>query len=444
MNIQKRILGFLMLVVLFAASGCVKDDFDAPDNGGCIDEGLTANITIAALKSRYTSGNLKITDSLIIEGVVISSDQEGNFYKEMVIQDATGGILLLIDQTNMYTDFPVGRKVYVNMLNLYLSNYGGLIQVGASINADDNSLERIPQSLVADFIKKGPCNQELVPLEVAVGDLDPVVHQSRLIKLTSVKMADNDANVSWATVGGSSAKNRTIADCNNTAIIARTSDFARFAGTLTPTQRFDITGVFSIFNSDKQLKLRDVAKDVVVTGAACACIESVGPINATTRFHVDDVRIFDSSQDLLTQNFTGVSGTLSLPGWKNITQTGSLAWIGGNFNGNGYAQISAFNSGQPEITTWLIAPAVTVAGNGETLTFTTQDAYDDGARLEVLISTDYDGGNNPENFTWTKVCPNIAGGDANSFGASFVPSGNVDLTPFAGTTYVAWRYKAGE
>jgi hypothetical protein len=192
------------------------------------------------------------------------------------------------------------------------------------------------------------------------------------------------------------------------------------------------------------LKLRNVTTDVVVTGAACACIETVGPVNGTTRFHVDDVRIFDSSQDLLTQNFSGVSGTLTISGWKNITQTGNLTWVGGSFSGNGYAQISAFGSGQPEITTWLIAPAVTVAGNGETLTFTTQDAFDDGGRLELMVSSDYDGGNNPENFTWTKLCPTIAGGDAYGFGASFIPSGNVDLSAYTGNLYVAWRYKAGD
>lgn len=443
MSKQKHILGLLMLVFAFAMGGCVKDDFDTPDNGGCIDENLTANITIGDLKSRYTGGNMKITDTLIIEGVVISSDQEGNFYKELVIQDETGGILLLVDQTNMYTDFPVGRKVYVNLLNMYMGNYGGLIQLGSSINSEDNSLERIPQSLVSDFIKKGACNQELVPLEVPVGQLDGNVHQSRLIKITGARMAANDAGVTWATVGGSSARNRTITDCNNGTIIARTSDFAKFAGTLTPTDRFDIVGVFSVFNSDRQLKFRSL-EDITPNANGCPCIETSGPVNGTTRFHVTDVRIFDNSTDLLNEDFAGQSGQLNVAGWQNISQIGTLKWVGGSFQGQPYAQISAYNSGQTEVTTWLISPGVNIAGDGETLTFLTQDAYDDGAALEVLISTDYDGGANPENFTWTKVCPEIAGGDANGFGANFVPSGNVDLSSYTGTAYVAWRYKSNQ
>ncbi len=442
MNKQKSILSILMFALAFTMGSCVKDEFDQPDNNGCNDEALTANITIADLKARYAGGNLKIEDTLIIEGVVISSDQEGNFYKELVIQDATAGILLLVDQTNMYTDFPIGRKVYVKMTNLYLSNYGGLIQVGASVNPDDNSLERIPQSLVSDFIKKGACNQELVPLEITSSQLDPDVHQSRLIKLTSVRMAGNDAGVSWATVGGSSARNRSIIDCDNGVIIARTSDFAKFVGTNTPTESFNIVGVYSVFNDDSQLKFRGL-NDIEITAAGCPCIETVGPVNGTTRFHLDKVRIFNISQALLDEDFNGSSGNINLPGWKNITQVGSLTWVSETRNGETYAKISAYQTGQQEVTTWLIAPQVTITGD-EILTFTTQDAFDDGARIEVLISTDYDGGNNPENFTWTKVCPAIAGGDSGGFGASFVSSGNVELANFVGTTYVAWRYKAGD
>lgn len=439
---QRNILGLLMLALVFAISGCVKDKFDAPDGGGCVDEHLVANITIADLKSRYTSGNLKIEDTLIIEGVVISSDQEGNFYKELVIQDETGGILLIVDQTNMYTDFPIGRKVYVKMLNMYLSNYGGVVQIGSSINADDNSLERIPQSLVNDIRKKGPCNQPLVPIEVSIADLNPNVHQSRLIKLVNVRMGDNDAGATWATVGGTSARNRSIVDCDGGVVIARTSDFAKFASTLTPTSRFNITGVYSVFYNDKQFKFRNL-NDIEPTTAACACIETTGPVTGTTRFHVDKVKVFTISTVLLDEDFTSTSGTINLPGWKNIAQMGSLTWVSDSRNGETYAKISAFNTGQPEVTTWLITPALNITGNGEILTFTSQDAYDDGAKLEVLVSTNYTGGNNPETATWSKVCANISGGHATGFAPSFVPSGNIELSSFTGTAYVAFRYKAG-
>jgi hypothetical protein len=38
-----------------------------------------------------------------IRGVVVSSDEGGNFYKSMVIQDATGAVALQLDMTGLYT-----------------------------------------------------------------------------------------------------------------------------------------------------------------------------------------------------------------------------------------------------------------------------------------------------------------------------------------------------
>ena len=102
-----------MLLLLGMTTGCVKNDFDEPDNNGCIDEGLVKNITIQDLKGFYNfSGSYLIEEDLIIEGVVVSDDRDGNFYKELVIQDETGGILIMVDQSNLYTSFPAGRKVY--------------------------------------------------------------------------------------------------------------------------------------------------------------------------------------------------------------------------------------------------------------------------------------------------------------------------------------------
>jgi hypothetical protein len=48
-----------------------------------------------SLKSRYTIGAstpVKVTDDLIISGIVNADDKDGNFYKVITLQDSTGGI----------------------------------------------------------------------------------------------------------------------------------------------------------------------------------------------------------------------------------------------------------------------------------------------------------------------------------------------------------------
>lgn len=442
---MKRIsnLWLIPALLMLAITGCVKDDFDEPDNLGCVDANLQRNITIADLKALYNGVAMEIDQDLTIEGVVISSDKEGNFYKELIIQDETAGILILIDQTNTYTNFPAGRKVYLKLQGMYMDDYAGLIQLGASVDAETGDLQRIPQSLVTEFIFKGACNQSVDTLELTPSQLDPDQHQSMLIKLQGMKMDNNDAGVNFADPNGTSSTNRTMNGCNGGSLILRTSDFAGFAGENTPTGSFDVVGVYSVFNSDNQFKINDLMA-INESAGGCPCIETTGAVNGTTSFELDDVQIIDDQQQyVVDEDFESVNdnATVALTGWQNISESGTQKWKGDVYQNNTFALVSAFSTGQTDVRTWLITPQVPANSNA-TMTFRTKDRFDDGAALEVLISTDYDGGSNPENFTWTKICPEIAGGSS-GFGV-YVPSGLVDLSTYTDAFYVAFRYKGGD
>ena len=71
----------------------------------------------------YTFGGATIIDTdVVIEGYVVSSDKSGNIYKSISIQDKyenpTAAIKIAVDQTDLYTKYNVGRKVYVNLKGL--------------------------------------------------------------------------------------------------------------------------------------------------------------------------------------------------------------------------------------------------------------------------------------------------------------------------------------
>lgn len=441
---NRSLLFFSTAIVMAMAliSGCVKNDFDEPDNNGCTDAKLTSNITIADLKSLYNfTGAYKIEQDLTIEGVVISDDRGGNFYKELVIQDATGGILLLVDQNNIYTSFPAGRKVYVKVKDMYLDDYAGLIQLGSAVDEETGDLQRIPQSLVEDYIFKGACNQSVDTVKVSAGQLDPSIHQSMLVKLTTLHMDGNDANVDFADVSGTSAQNRTFKDCNGAQGIFRTSDFASFAGDKTPTETFDLVGVFSVFNSDMQFKLRDIS-DITITDNECPCEEVPGPISGTTTFYVDDILVTDPGQNtLLDENFESQSfgSPLSLPGWTIYSQAGFREWDPGDKDNNTYARARVYQSGDSEMIAWMITPALTVTAD-HYLSFRSLADFPDGAALiEVFVSTDFDGSGLPQDFTWEKVCPTVA------TGRDWESSGQLSLEDYAGSSIsIAFRYRGGE
>jgi len=123
---------FIAASLLFAGVAC-KKSYDQPASAG--EPGVVATISIKDLKTRYTAGAaVGISDDQVIEGVVVCDDRSGNYYQQIAIQDATGGILLRLGSANLYNTYPVGRKLFVKVKGLYLGQYSGTLQLGGDID----------------------------------------------------------------------------------------------------------------------------------------------------------------------------------------------------------------------------------------------------------------------------------------------------------------------
>lgn len=103
------------------------------------------NTTIAQLKAKYTTHGkpVVIEDDIIIKGEVISSDEDGNVYRELYIQDESGAICIKIGRSSSYDDYKVGQILYVKCEGLCLGeygykagNYGGSGQIGLGMLGD--------------------------------------------------------------------------------------------------------------------------------------------------------------------------------------------------------------------------------------------------------------------------------------------------------------------
>lgn len=82
--------------------------------------------TIHALKNLYKEHGkpVEIDDVLVIRGEVTSSDESGNVYREIYIQDASGAIDFKIGRSSSYDDYKVGQILYINCQGLTLGEYG--------------------------------------------------------------------------------------------------------------------------------------------------------------------------------------------------------------------------------------------------------------------------------------------------------------------------------
>lgn len=259
---------FALLILVFA--GCVDLEFDAPPAEG-EDVQLTPNATIAELRALHTIGQFEeVTQDWIIEAVVIADDRSGNFYRTIVVQDETGGIDLRINATELYNDYPVGRKIYLKPKGLWLGDYNGQYQLGGGTTIDANGnevLAFIEPVLLDDYIVKGPRNQPVTPRKRKITELTSA-DLSTLIQLDSVQFTADDAGQPYADAINRLSVNRLVEDCDGNAIILRTSGYADFAAEPTPQGNGSLTAVFSIYRDDLQLYIRDL-DDVDMQGERC-------------------------------------------------------------------------------------------------------------------------------------------------------------------------------
>lgn len=92
----------LALLLLAACDRTSKLSFEGGAPGGVH--------TIADLKARCTANSVAVTEDITLEGVVTGNDFYGEFYKTLVVEDASGGISVLIDGTRLAFDYPVAGR----------------------------------------------------------------------------------------------------------------------------------------------------------------------------------------------------------------------------------------------------------------------------------------------------------------------------------------------
>ena len=131
--------------------------------------------TIKELKALYKSKPLEVTGNVWITGRVTSSDVTGNVYRELYIQDATGGIDLKLGKSSLYSEYALGQTLYVYCDGLTLGAYNGMPQLG--MEADQTSTNEYEtsyidlQSIIDQHVFKGQYGNPVAPTVVNEADV---------------------------------------------------------------------------------------------------------------------------------------------------------------------------------------------------------------------------------------------------------------------------------
>lgn len=270
---QQKIIGLLLLVNLF--TNCVKDQNFLTPTISCNEPNITATNTLQQVKDMYTYGSAIVIDTdVVIEGYVVSSDKSGNIYKTLSIQDKpenpTSAIKIAIDETNLYTKYDIGRKIYIKLKGLAVGYSFGSIQIGQAVGGE---LARISSFKVKNHIFRSCEVAEIIPKKVTISALSKNMLEM-LIEIENVQFKSNDLGLSYANIENTETVNRMLESFNSNCNLVgevpiRNSGFSSFKNKLLPEGRGSVVAVLGNFYDDFQLYLRD-EEDVEFIEQRCA------------------------------------------------------------------------------------------------------------------------------------------------------------------------------
>lgn len=147
--------------------------------------------TIAELKDMYkANGNkpLVIQKSCVIKGQVTTSDQVGNLYKSLYIQDETAGIEVKIGKNGLYNEYKLGQWLYVDCTGLTVGDYNGMINIGYADPSGEYETAYLEHAYIIDaHVFKGAYDKPVEPVVITEADLHKKVNLGRLVTIKDLK-----------------------------------------------------------------------------------------------------------------------------------------------------------------------------------------------------------------------------------------------------------------
>ncbi len=267
---SKWLIGLSIAITMGGVLTSCQKDWDEPSfenskpiGNASIQE--TNVITLAELKARYASQLEKngymyeeITDDIQLKVMVTGNDIGSNLYKQICVQDETGGIIVCIKATGLSGELAEGQELLINLKGLCYGGYGSQPQIG-TLYTDNGAVKlgQINKYLWNEHIKLLERKEPKKPAEFTAikdnvkdncGQLATVrglkLREASKGRLFAPTYADSIAsNYSW--IGTSkNYVHHTINMSNGGKIIVRTSTYAKFAAMELP-EHCNLTGIFT-------------------------------------------------------------------------------------------------------------------------------------------------------------------------------------------------------
>lgn len=242
MMLQGRCAIWSALVVLWLLTGC--------ESSAGSDEPTTRLVSISHLTSLYDGYPQELSERIAIEGVVISDDRHGEFRHRVVMEDASGGVTVMVASDSLCLLHRVGDVLRVECCGLTLGGYGRSPRLGA----EGQLSEVAPLSLarwheVHKLVGVAP----QVPLhEITIDELSARYISTRLL-LRGVRFVE--AGEEWAPLERDTTRHLVTSPHGADTLAVRLSGRSDFAHQPIPEGECTLIGVLDYFHEEYQLLL---------------------------------------------------------------------------------------------------------------------------------------------------------------------------------------------
>lgn len=275
---------------------------------------LISNISITELNDLYKGELIEfgVNENLILEGYVISSDEERNIENTLILQDAIvnpkAGIQLLMDKERLFETFSFGEKIFVNLNKLYLDKVDGKLTLGVY---KDNSVGEIEEEQLFEHLIKTDTVFEITPKEITINELSNEEASLILTKVNNVQLVKSDYGKAFAFYSGKESAKRIIETCGEVERISVVvNGESVFSNNKFPEGKGSITGILNRNNSSYEIQL-NYEKDVLFADDYLECPTIVPQIIIT--------EIADPENEVgarFVELFNAGEDSINLSGWK--------------------------------------------------------------------------------------------------------------------------------
>lgn len=240
------LLALLAAVLSLSCGNATTLGYDGGSDDGDDGSGTPhpSEISLAYLRSLATGESATVNLPYSVRGRVTATDAYGEYFKTICIEDATGGIEVLIDSYRLYTLFALYDEVRIDCHGLALGRYGSRIELGLPPTGG-YVVDRIPESDMGRYMTLySAVDDSFAALDVTISGLQPE-HVGRTVRIAGLHAAGPISD--WcdfdAASGSYTDSERTVADDSGMELTVCIRGSALYASEPMPDGRFALCGI---------------------------------------------------------------------------------------------------------------------------------------------------------------------------------------------------------